>query len=83
MGDFKSKLPDMKELTGMIGKLFTDVKKSVVEIVGEYKEKHKEADADAAKTAEPAQTKPPEAPKAKEPAKTEEAPKVDEPPKDE
>ena len=66
MSDIKSKLPDFKELTGMMGKLFKDVKKSVVEIAGAYKEKHKD-------TGE----KPPEAPKAEAPKA--EAPKVEEP----
>ena len=39
MSDFKSKLPDFKELTSMTGKLFTDIKKSVGDIVKTYKEK--------------------------------------------
>ena len=32
----KSKMPDLKEISGMAGKLFSDVKKSVVEIVDDY-----------------------------------------------
>jgi Sec-independent protein translocase protein TatA len=36
----KSKLPDLKEITGMAGKLFKDVKQSVSEIVNDYKAKH-------------------------------------------
>lgn len=38
MSDFKSKLPDLKELASMTSKLFTDIKKSVGEIVHNYKE---------------------------------------------
>lgn len=38
MSDFKSKLPDLKELASMTNKLFTDIKKSVGEIVHNYKE---------------------------------------------
>lgn len=80
MNDLKSKLPDLKEITGMAGKLFTDVKKSVVEIAGAYKEKRKDEESAA-----------PEAPKAEAKAKTEapkakaaeaEKPKAEEPPED-
>lgn len=39
MSDFKSKLPDMKELTSMTKKLFSGIKNSVGEIVHDYKEK--------------------------------------------
>jgi hypothetical protein len=67
MSDLKSKLPDLKELTGMAGKLFGDVKKSVVEIIGTYKEKHKDAPVET-KT----ETKPPEASKAPPPAPVQE-----------
>lgn len=35
----KSKLPDLDEVTSIVGKLFNDVKKSVTEIVDDYKEK--------------------------------------------
>ncbi len=38
MSDIKSKLPDFKELTSMTSKLYTDIKKSVGEIVHSYKE---------------------------------------------
>ncbi|KTD59361.1 hypothetical protein Lsan_2265 [Legionella santicrucis] len=38
MSDFKSKLPDLKELASMTSKLYTDIKKSVGEIVQSYKE---------------------------------------------
>lgn len=83
MSDFKSNLPDLKEVTGMLGKLFTDVKKSIVEIARDYKEKHKEASPAEAPKAE---TPPAEAPKAEAPvaeAPKAEAPPVEEPPKDE
>lgn len=49
MSDFKSKLPDLKEVTGMLGKLFGDVKKSVVEIADEYKKKHADTTEEAPK----------------------------------
>ena len=40
MSDLKSKLPDMNELGSMAGKLFKDIKASVVEIIDDYKQKH-------------------------------------------
>lgn len=40
MSDFKSMLPDFKEVTSIANKLYTDVKKSVCEIVTDYKSKH-------------------------------------------
>lgn len=39
MNDFKSKLPDLKEIGSMTGKLFNDIKSSVCEIIQDYKEK--------------------------------------------
>ncbi len=39
MSDWKSKIPDIKELGEMTGKLFKDIKKSVDEIVTSYKDK--------------------------------------------
>jgi len=39
MSDFKSKLPDFKELSSMTGKLFKGIKQSIDEIVHDYKEK--------------------------------------------
>lgn len=39
MSDFKSKLPDLKELADITGKFFTDIKKSVCEIVEDYQKK--------------------------------------------
>ena len=40
MADLKSMLPDMKEVTSIAGKLYHDLKKSVGEIVTDYKDKH-------------------------------------------
>lgn len=40
MSDLKSKLPDLNELGSMAGKFYNDVKKSVVEIIDDYKQKH-------------------------------------------
>lgn len=40
MGDLKSKLPDLKELGEIGGKLFRDLKTSVCEIITAYKQKH-------------------------------------------
>ncbi|MCH9756437.1 MAG: hypothetical protein K0U37_04500 [Gammaproteobacteria bacterium] len=92
MSDLKSKLPDVKEVTGMLGKLFKDVKQSVVEIAGAYKEKHKET-AEEPKAEESKAEKPKakaakakaEEPKAEEPKAEEpkaEEPKAEEPPKE-
>jgi hypothetical protein len=41
MTDFKSKLPDLKELADMTGKFFKDMKESVCEIMDDYKKKRK------------------------------------------
>lgn len=40
MSDLKSKMPDLNEITSMAGKLFKDVKKSITEIIAEYKTNH-------------------------------------------
>lgn len=40
MSDFKSKLPDLKELGDMTSKLFGDIKTSISEIMDNYKNKH-------------------------------------------
>tara|TARA_Y100000588_G_scaffold393874_1_gene511686 strand:+ start:2307 stop:2615 length:309 start_codon:yes stop_codon:yes gene_type:complete len=66
MSDKKSKLPDMQELGSMASKLFKDVKKSVTEIVNDYKknrDEEKSADVEA-ETQTPKKPKP-EEPKAK------------------
>lgn len=47
MSDFKSKLPDLKELSSMTSKLFNGIKNSVVEIVKDYKEKRANDEAQA------------------------------------
>ncbi|WP_298627090.1 hypothetical protein [uncultured Legionella sp.] len=39
MSDFKSKLPDLQELSSMTSKLFKGLKESVTEIIKDYKEK--------------------------------------------
>jgi hypothetical protein len=39
----KAKLPDLKEVTGMATKLFTDVKNSITEIMQDYKAKRVES----------------------------------------
>lgn len=43
MNDMRSKMPDLKEVTAMASKLFGDLKKSVCEIVSDYKAKHSES----------------------------------------
>jgi hypothetical protein len=40
MADMKSMMPDFKDVTTIATKLFKDVKKSVSEIVTDYKAKH-------------------------------------------
>lgn len=40
MSDFMSKIPSLKELTSMTGKLVNGIKTSVGEIVEEYKKNH-------------------------------------------
>ncbi|MFA6302999.1 MAG: hypothetical protein WC627_07690 [Legionella sp.] len=44
MSDFKSKLPDLQELSSMTGKLFKGIKASVDEIIHDYKEKRANAE---------------------------------------
>jgi hypothetical protein len=43
MSDWKSKLPDLKEVASMSTKLAQDIKKSITEIFHEYKQKHPDA----------------------------------------
>ena len=43
MSDLKSKLPDLKELGEITGKLLKDIKVSVGEIMRDYKQKRAEA----------------------------------------
>lgn len=81
MGDFKSKLPSLQELTSMAGKLAKGVKTSVSEIIDDYKKNHPADAAPAAKPVEPEQPKAaaavPEQSKAPEHPKAE-APKEEE-----
>lgn len=44
MGDFKSKLPDLDELTSMTSKLFKGISSSVKDIIHDYKEKRAKED---------------------------------------
>lgn len=86
MSDFKSKLPSFKELTEMTGKLVGGIKKSVTEIVEDYKKNHppepepkvEPPKAESPKTAQPKAAPKPEVkevkPEVKE-AKPEEKPK--------
>lgn len=67
MGDFKSKLPDLKELTSMSSKLFNGIKGAVTEIIHDYKEKRAEQEAQE-KTGEALKTK--EAPVEAKPVET-------------
>ena len=52
MSDFKSKLPDFKELTSMTGKLYKGLKTSVEEIVHDYKLKRAVTEVDDKPTQE-------------------------------
>ncbi|MBL7479926.1 hypothetical protein [Legionella bononiensis] len=45
MSDFKSKLPDFKELSSMTSKLFKGIKNSVEEIIQDYKHKRENQEA--------------------------------------
>lgn len=54
MNDFKSKLPDLKELTSMTSKLFNGLKTTVNEIIHDYKEKRAEDEAKEQTAAAPA-----------------------------
>jgi hypothetical protein len=73
MGDLKSKLPDLKELTSMSSKLFNGIKGAVTEIIHDYKEKR--AEQEAKENAEEA-LKAKETPVAVEPVVTKETPVV-------
>jgi hypothetical protein len=56
MGDFKSKLPDLKELGEISGKLFKDLKTSVSEIITTYQQKRPKGG--ETKASDPAKNKP-------------------------
>lgn len=47
MSDFKSKLPDLKELGSMANTLFNGIKNTVDEIVKDYKQKREEEEKNA------------------------------------
>ena len=47
MGEEKSKFPSFGEVTSMAGKLFSDVKKSVCEIIIDFKAKRPDSSAKA------------------------------------
>ena len=74
MGDFKSKLPDLKELGSMSNKLFSGIKNAVTEIIQDYKEKRAEQEAQE-KADEALKAK--EAPVASKPAETPVEPTVE------
>ncbi|AMP90439.1 hypothetical protein [Legionella pneumophila] len=63
MSDFKSKLPDLNELTSMTAKLFKGIKASVSEIIQDYKQKRAQPVSTEEKPAEDkaAESKQPEA----------------------
>lgn len=50
MADMKSMMPDLKDVTSIASKLFNDMRKSVGEIVTDYKAKHCPDEATAEKT---------------------------------
>lgn len=50
MSDFKSKLPDLKEVSEITGKLFKDIKTSVSEIITNYKKKREDSETTVVKT---------------------------------
>ena len=50
MSDLKSKLPDIKEVTEITGKLFKDIKTSVSEIIDSYKKKREAGETTVVKT---------------------------------
>ncbi len=60
MSDFKSKLPDLKELGSITGKLFKDLKSSVNEIIKDYKKKRDVTEAPPAAKAAPVKKAAPE-----------------------
>lgn len=62
MSDFKSKLPDFKEVGAMASKLFKGIKASVEEIIEDYKQKRTEPEAEKKPTKE-TQTHQSESPK--------------------
>lgn len=63
MSDFKSKLPDLQELTSMTKKLFNGIKSSVGEIIHDYKEKRATPETEEKPAEDKATTDKPEAEK--------------------
>ncbi len=76
MSDFKSKLPDLKELGDIAGKLFKDIKTSVGEIIDTYKEKRAQPEPTTPSTPEAASEKKEDVNK-KETSAKEEAPSAE------
>jgi len=68
MSDLKSKLPDLNEISSMAGKLFKGIKKSVVDVIDDYKKNHPAETAEETKAKEKVQA---EATKAAEKVKAE------------
>jgi hypothetical protein len=62
MGDFKSKLPDLKELGSMSSKMFKAISGGVSEIIADYKKK-REPKPEEEITGEATPSAPPEQPK--------------------
>ena len=58
MSDKKSSLPDISELSSMASKLFKDVKASVSEIIGTYKNKRENVPSGAPKAEPKKKTEP-------------------------
>ena len=74
MSDFKSKLPDLKEVAEITGKLFKDIRTSFSEIISTYKQKHP----DVPETEKKKEAAPVVKATSKEKEKTEEKPKATE-----
>ena len=65
MTDFKSKLPNLKELADMTGKFFSDMKESVCEIIDDYNKKREAGDTHPSDDVTSSPTTPPAAEKKK------------------
>lgn len=59
MSDSKSKMPDMNEIGSIASKLFKDIKKSVDEIITDYKQKRPVASSDVPVTPDASREVPP------------------------
>lgn len=57
MSDFKSKLPDLKEIGDITTKLFKDIKTSIEEIVSTYKKNHPDVPAENQPRTKPVKAK--------------------------